>query len=263
MSAADHAKDGERRVAVVTGGGQGLGRATALALSRAGMDVAVIGRTQAKLDETVAMLAGRGLAIAADLSSGEQATAAFARIEQVLGGVDVLINNAAIYSPFRLDEASDEQIWSMIGNSLAGPVFCMREAIRLMRASGKGGDIVNISSQSVQMPQPYMVLYSATKAALETMSRGLRNELRGEPFRIINFSVGVIRAPTSEAIWTSPEFQHRVETAFMESGVAPFFTFPGSSPESLAGSIVHAVTAPRDIYLEQIDARGSFAPDQD
>jgi NAD(P)-dependent dehydrogenase (short-subunit alcohol dehydrogenase family) len=249
----------KQRVAVVTGGGQGLGRETAIALSRAGLVVAVVGRTQAKLDETLAMLDGRGLAVAADLASGEQNRTAFGRIAEELGGIGVLINNAAIYAPCRLDEASDEQIESMIGNSFTGPVFSLREAVRHMRIGGRGGDIVNITSQSVQMPQPFMTVYSAAKAALETMSHGLRNELRGEPFRITNFSVGVIRQESSDQIWTSPEFKERVIQGFVDSGVAPFFTFPGTTPQSLAASIVHAVTAPPDIYIERIDARGSFA----
>jgi len=251
----------ERRVAVVTGAGQGLGQATAVALARAGLDVALLGRTVTKLEDTAGMIDCRHEIVGVDLSDGQATKAAFEQVRASLGRIDVLINNAAIYNPFRLDEGTDEQIEGMIANSLTGPVFCLREAICHMRASGKGGDIVNVTSQSVQMPQPFMVLYSAAKAALETMSQGLRNELRGEPFRITNFSVGVIRSEQELAIWTSEEFKERVTGAFADSGVAPFFTFPGASVKSLAASIVHAVTAPSDIILEQIDARGSFSAD--
>jgi NAD(P)-dependent dehydrogenase (short-subunit alcohol dehydrogenase family) len=248
----------DRRVAIVTGGGQGLGRATAIALAQAGMEVAIIGRTEAKLRATAQLLCRDAEVVTADLSDGDQVMAAFARILQRFGRVDVLINNAAVYDPVRLDEASNAEIERMVANSFTAPVFCLREAIKAMRASGGGGDIVNVSSQSVQMPQPFMTVYSAAKAALETMSKGLRNELRGEPFRLINFSVGVIKGGEENQIWTSPELQERVTRAFMASGVAPFFTFPGSSPESLAKMITQAVTAPPDIYLEQIDARGTF-----
>ena len=251
----------DKKVAVVTGAGQGLGQATALALANAGMDIALVGRTRSKLEDTAAMLSCAYEIVTADLSDGRQVAGAFAQIMDAMGRVDVLINNAAIYSPFRLDTASDKQIESMIANSLTGPVFCLREAINCIRAGGRGGDIVNVTSQSVQMPQPYMVLYSAAKAALETMSRGLCNELRGEPFRITNFSVGVIRSDEASHIWTSPEFMEEVTGAFVKSGVAPFFTMPGATPASLAKAIVHAVTAPADIHLEQIDARGSYLPD--
>lgn len=247
----------ERRVAVVTGAGQGLGQATAVALSRAGLDVALLGRTRSKLEATAAMLDGRSEIVAVDLTDGDATRAAFDQVRAALGRIDVLINNAAIYNPFRLDTATNEQIEGMIANSFTAPVFCLREAIKHMRADGRGGDLVNVTSQSVQMPQPYMVTYSAAKAALETMSRGLRNELRGEPFRITNFSVGVIKAEQENPMWTSEEFKDEVTGAFMKSGVAPFFTFPGASPEALAASIVHAVTAPGDIVLEQIDARGA------
>src|ERR1700722_17695349 len=107
-----------RRVAVVTGGGQGLGRAIAIAFGAAGYDVAVIGRTSAKLEETVAMLGGRGISVVADLTSPNEVRAAFATIVESLGGVDVLVNNAANYVPFRFESASDHEITGMIAQSL-------------------------------------------------------------------------------------------------------------------------------------------------
>ncbi len=257
MTAGEENKVQDRKVAVVTGAGQGLGQATAIALAATGMDIALVGRTRAKLEATAAMVSGRTEIVVADLVDGDQVAAAFQQVMESMGRVDVLINNAAIYNPFRLDSASNDQIESMIANSFTAPVFCMREAINCIRAGRRGGDIVNVTSQSIQMPQPYMAVYSAAKAAVDTMSRGLRTELRGEPFRITNFSVGVIESENSHKIWTSREFMEEVTGAFVKSGVAPFFTSPGSSPESLANTIVHIVTAAADICLEQVDARGS------
>lgn len=244
-----------RRVAVVTGGGQGLGRAIALALDSAGLDVAVIGRTRAKLDDTVAMLSGRRLAVVADHGDPEQVRAAFHEIVETLGGVDVLINNAASYSPFRVDEASDQQLSDMMTNSLMGPIYCIRESIPLMKARG-AGDIVNISTQSVETPQPYMTVYAAAKAGLETLSKGLRYELKGEPIRITAFQVGVIADTIEDDVDWEAARRAQIHEAFDASGVGPLFVYPGSSAQSLANSVAHVVTAPRDVCLQYVEARG-------
>ena len=244
----------EGRVAVVTGGGQGLGRAVALALDSAGLDVAVIGRTRSKLEDTVAMTSGRSMAVVADLGDPEQVRAAFHEIVEALGGVDVLINNAASYSPFRVDEASDEQLSDMMTNSLLGPIYCIRESIPLMKARG-AGDIVNISTQSVESPQPYMTVYAAAKAGLETLSKGLRYELKGEPIRITAFQVGVIADTIDDEDW-EPARRAQIHEAFDASGVGPLYVYPGSSAQSLANSVAHIVTAPRDVCLQYVEARG-------
>jgi NAD(P)-dependent dehydrogenase (short-subunit alcohol dehydrogenase family) len=242
------------RVVVVTGGGQGLGRATAIAFSAAGYDVAVIGRTASKLEETVAVLGGRGLSVIADVTQPDQVRRAFSEIVAAFGGVDVLINNAASYSPFRFETAADDDIGRMISQSLVAPMYCIREALPLMRRRG-AGDIVNISSQSADTPQPFMIVYGAAKAAIEALGRGLRNELRGEPYRIVTFQVGVIANSTVDPNWLRQKEDYLA--ALERSGIGPLFTFPGASPESLAASIVHVVSAPRDIYLETVVARGT------
>jgi NAD(P)-dependent dehydrogenase (short-subunit alcohol dehydrogenase family) len=244
-----------RGVAVVTGGGQGLGRAVALALDAAGFDVAVIGRTREKLEDTVSRMSGRGLAVVADHGDPDQVRAAFRQIADSLGGVDVLVNNAAIYGPVRVSEASDEQLSGMMANCLMGPIYCIRESIPLMKARG-AGDIVNISSQSVETPQPYMTVYAAAKSGLETLSKGLRFELKGEPIRITTFQVGVIADSEGGEAW-APERREEIHAAINASGVGPLFVFPGSSVESLADSIAHVVMAPRDLCLQYVEARGT------
>jgi len=241
------------RVALVTGAGQGLGRAMAIALSKAGLAVAAVGRTAGKLDETVAMLDGKGLAIAADLADPDQVRRVFKTAVGEFGRVDVLINCAADYGPFRLDEASDAQITAMIGNSMLSAIFCMREAINAMRAIG-GGDIVNISTQSVEMPQPFMTVYAGVKSAIETISQGLRYELKGEDFRIMVCQIGAI----SDAV-PNPAFvamKDRVLESWQRTGIISMYAFPGTPTEGIAAAVVHAVTAPRNVYTPLIKLRG-------
>ncbi len=241
------------RVVAITGGGQGLGRAIAVAFSRAGFGVAILGRTRAKLEETQKRLVGPSAAIVANLIDPDQVRAAFAQIARELGGLDALVNNAASYSPFAIEKASDEELHEVVNQSLFAPLYCIRESIPLIRKRG-GGDIVNVSTQSVETPQPYMVAYAAAKAGMEAVSRGLRNELAGQPFRVMTIQLGVIADSVIDAKWESQKDAYMI--AMQRAGMEHTFVFPGATPESIAASIVHAVTAPRDIYIQTIQVRG-------
>jgi NAD(P)-dependent dehydrogenase (short-subunit alcohol dehydrogenase family) len=245
-----------QRVALVTGAGQGLGRAVAAALSRAGLAVAAVGRTQAKLDATAAALPGPAIAVAADLAEPDQVRRAFAAVGERFGGLDVLVNCAAEYAHFRLEEASDDQIRRIIANTLTSAAYCTREAIPLMRARG-GGDIVNISSQSAEMPQPFMTVYGAAKAGLETLSQGLRWELKGEDFRIVVCQIGIVQGTTAGPGFA--EIKDRVYALWEKTGIAQMYARPGTPPDGVAAAIVHAVTAPRDVYVQTLRLRGAEA----
>jgi NADP-dependent 3-hydroxy acid dehydrogenase YdfG len=243
------------RVALVTGAGQGLGRAVAVALDAAGVAVAAVGRTQAKLDATVASL-GRGLAVPADLTDPDQVRAAFRRTAEAFGGVDILVNCAADYSPFPFDAATDAQLDNMIAQSLTSAVYCMREAIAWMRKRG-GGDIVNISTQSAEMPQPLMAVYGAAKAGVETLSQGLRWELKGEDFRFVICQIGVVSGTIIDE--SKPGFakhHERIQEIWAKTGIAQMYAKGSVPPENIAAAIVHAVTAPRDVYIQTIKIRG-------
>ena len=145
------------KVAIITGGGQGLGRGIAIALSAAGFRVAVLGRTLSKLEATAELCAGECLPLACDLIDPDQVRAAFAKVIEAYGRLDVLVNNAASYAAFDLTLARDDQIVDVVTQSLIAPIFCSRQAVIEMRKVG-GGDIVNISTQSVLTPQPTMIV---------------------------------------------------------------------------------------------------------
>jgi NAD(P)-dependent dehydrogenase (short-subunit alcohol dehydrogenase family) len=242
-----------QRVAAITGAGQGLGRALAIAFSRGGYRVALIGRTLAKLEQTQSLLSGPSLLVTADLRVSAQVRSAFARIEAECGGLDVLINNAGSYSSFRFDQATDEEIHDAVNQNLIAPMWCIREAIPLMKRRGVG-DIVDISTQSVDTPQPYMIVYAAAKAGLEALTRGLRNEFYGEGIRFLTVTLGVIADSVIDPKWF--ELKDAYLAALKRCGLEQTFVFPGATSESIAASVLHAIAAPRDIYLQQIDVRG-------
>jgi NAD(P)-dependent dehydrogenase (short-subunit alcohol dehydrogenase family) len=246
------------KVAIVTGGGQGLGRGIALALSAAGYWVAILGRTLSKLEATAQLCAGECLPIACDLIYPDQVRAAFATVDEAFGRLDVLVNNAASYAAFDLTEARDEQIVDVVTQSLIAPIYCSREAVIAMRRV-RGGDIVNISTQSVQTPQPTMIVYSAAKGGLDVFAQGLRNEFRTENIRVLTVQIGVVANSTLDT--ADPEGAAKYMAGLQRAGLEKAFVFPGSTPADIAASIVHAVTAPRNTVIEDIVIRGFEGPE--
>ena len=245
------------KVAIVTGGGQGLGRGIALAFSEAGYRVAVLGRTLSKLEATTELCPGECLPVACDLTDPDQVRAAFGKVVSEFGRVDVLVNNAASYAAFDLTESRDDQIVDVVTQSLIAPMFCARQAVIEMRKVG-GGDIVNISTQSVLTPQPTMIVYSAAKGGLDVFAQGLRNEFRGENIRVLTVQIGVVANSTLDT--ADPEGAAKYAAGLAKAGLEKAFVFPGSTPADIASSIVHAVTAPRNTVIEDIVIRGFDGP---
>jgi meso-butanediol dehydrogenase/(S,S)-butanediol dehydrogenase/diacetyl reductase len=139
------------KVAVVTGAAAGLGREIAASLARDGALVAILGRNADRLRQTAAELGLNVIAVACDIRDPVQVSGAFAKATATFGGVDILVNNAATYTPFLLEDASDGDLRATFDTNVIGPAFCIRAAVPAMRARG-GGDIVNISSESVRHP---------------------------------------------------------------------------------------------------------------
>ncbi|WP_348674558.1 SDR family NAD(P)-dependent oxidoreductase [uncultured Abyssibacter sp.] len=175
------------RVIVITGAGVGLGRALARRFVADGEQVVLLGRTAAKVEAVAEELGEAAMAIGCDVASPESVNAAFALIAERHGRIDDLINNAAIYEPFTVAEAADEQILNIVNTNLSGAIFCARAAIGLLNA---GGHIINVSSESVGMTFPMLNIYAAAKAGLERFGEGLRHELEPDGIRVTNVRAG-------------------------------------------------------------------------
>jgi NAD(P)-dependent dehydrogenase (short-subunit alcohol dehydrogenase family) len=167
--------NGNGRFALVTGAGSGIGRASALALSRAGYTVALAGRRLAALEETAAM-AERGapmLPISADVSAPDSVNALFACVKQEFGRLDVLFNNAGLNAPGIPIEDLPYETWkSIVEVNLTGAFLCAQAAFRLMKdQTPRGGRIVNNGSIAADRPRPNHVPYTATKHAITGMTK--------------------------------------------------------------------------------------------
>jgi meso-butanediol dehydrogenase/(S,S)-butanediol dehydrogenase/diacetyl reductase len=137
--------------------------------------------------KVAAELGDRALALECDVGSPDSVREAFATIARRYPRIDVLINNAGVYQPFVIAEATDQQILQAVTVNLAGPVFCSRAAIPLM---GRGGHILNVTSESVGMHFPHLVMYQSSKAGLERFSEGLYHELEASGIRVTTVRAG-------------------------------------------------------------------------
>jgi len=175
------------KVIVITGAGVGLGRALARRFAADGETVVLLGRNAEKVQQVAAEIGERALALGCDVGSPDSVRAAFTRIAERHPRIDVLINNAAVYEPFLIAEATDDQIMRSVTTNLAGPILCARSAIALM---GKGSQIINVSSESVGMLFPHLVMYQSSKAGLERFSQGLHHELDSRGIRVTTVRAG-------------------------------------------------------------------------
>ena len=166
---------------VITGAGDGLGRALARRFAADGETVILLGRTFAKVQAVAEELGAPHFAVECDVSKPDTVRAAFAKIAERHPKVDVLINNAGIFEPFTLAEARDDQIIAQMMTNFAGPIFCAREALPLLRG---GGHIVNVTSESVHLKMPMLWMYAGTKTGLEFISDMWAHELAAEDVRV-------------------------------------------------------------------------------
>jgi NAD(P)-dependent dehydrogenase (short-subunit alcohol dehydrogenase family) len=167
---------------VITGAGVGLGRALGRRFAADGERVVLLGRTFEKVKAVAEEIGERALAVHCDVASPASVKSAFAEIAKHHPRIDVLINNAAVYEPFLLAEATDEQIMQPLLTNLAGAALCARSAIPML---GRGGHIINVSSESVELPHlPHMVMYQCSKAGLERFTAGLQRELEPAGIRV-------------------------------------------------------------------------------
>lgn len=175
------------KVAIVTGGTKGIGRAIAEALVRAGLDVCVSARGQTEIDDTLHELTtlqvGRVEGFVCDVRNHSQVKSLFAHAVSRFGGVDVLVNNAGIGIFASVEEMSPEDFRAVLETNLFGVFYCSHEAIPLLKQRG-GGYIINISSLAGANPHPRMAAYNASKFGLNGFSEALMQEVRHDGIKV-------------------------------------------------------------------------------
>ena len=188
------------KIAIVTGAGSGIGKATASALLQAGWNTVFAGRRQSLLDEAAHAAGGtNALAVAADVTRPDDVDKLFERTVKEFGRVDLLFNNAGRGFKTTLIDELPVEVWNDVVNvNLTGSFLCARAAFRVMRGqSPQGGRIINNGSISAHAPRPGSVPYTATKHAITGLTKTLA--LDGRPFDIACGQIDIGNALTDMA----------------------------------------------------------------
>ena len=192
----------QRKVAIVTGAGSGIGKSVALALLENGYRVAVAGRRGDALDSTVRAAGSRGgdvLPIVTDIGNPASVSALFDGVAQKLGRLDLLFNNAGTGAPaVPLEDLPVETLQAVINTNLLGAFLCTQHAIRIMKAqTPRGGRIINNGSISAHAPRPNSAPYTATKHAITGLTKS--TSLDGRKYDIACGQIDIGNAATEMA----------------------------------------------------------------
>lgn len=232
---------------VITGAGSGLGRAMARRLARDGHRLVLLGRTFAKVEAVARELGEGAWAGACDVADAASVKAAFAEIAAREPRIDVLINNAAVYEPYMIEDATEEQIAAALDTNLAGTIHCSRAALPRME---KGGQVINVSSRTVVEPAVMLALYQTSKAGVERFTRTLREELAERGIRVTLLrAAGMMEEGMN---WTlSPETARRFQEERRKRGIDG-----GNNPVSQFASVAELlpwlIGLPADVDVTEL-----------
>ncbi len=232
---------------VITGAGIGLGRAIARRFAGEGETVILLGRTFSKVQALAEELGAPAFAVECDVSSADSVRAAFAAIAERHAKIDVLINNAAIYEPFLVANATDEQILGPTLTNFAGPIFCSRAAIPMME---KGGYIINVSSESVASEFPMLSLYQSSKAGMERFTQSLSKELEQSGIRVTTVRAGPMMEEGKGSSW-DPAIAMQFYQACLATGM-DMRTRPISHVNSVTCVFRALLDLPADVRLTHV-----------
>ena len=239
------------KVALITGGGSGIGRASALALAEEGYAVVLAGRRAEVLEETASEAAGEALAVPTDVSDPASIRDLFARARETFGRLDLLFNNAGIGAPaVPLEELSYEQWTAVVDVNLTGAFVCTQEAFRIMKDQApRGGRIINNGSVSAHVPRPNSAPYTATKHALTGLTRS--TSLDGRQYGIACGQIDIGNAAT-----------HMTER--MQSGLPQAhgqdMVEPRMHVDNVARAIVYMASLPLDANVQFITVMATTMP---
>ena len=199
-----------RQVAIVTGGGSGIGLAIAEKFSKSGIETVIVGRDEEKLKKAKDKLGEHCYTMPCDVSKLESLPGLVKKVVEQFGQIDILVNNAGINMKKDLTEVTDEDFQQIITTNLSSVFALSREVVKEMLKKGSGS-IINISSMAAQYGLPRVIAYSASKTAIDGMTRAMAVELSPKGIRINAIAPGFIETDmTAKALNSDPERKQKV-----------------------------------------------------
>src|SRR5437763_11247132 len=242
------------KVALVTGGGTGIGRSVALALAGEGYSVVVAGRRREPLEATAvegSKLGARMLSVPTDVGDPSSVRALFAQTVEVFGRLDLLFNNAGSGAPsVPLEDLTFEQWKSVVDANLTGAFLCTQEAIKVMKnQQPRGGRIVNNGSISAHAPRPNSAPYTATKHAITGLTKSTSLDCRKYDIACGQIDIGNAATPMTERMKKDvPQPNGTMQVA------------PTMNVQNVADAIVYMASRPLDAHVQFLTVMASKMP---
>jgi len=243
----------ELKVAIITGASSGIGKASAIALAKAGWSLVLFARRADALRETQAQCPhpDKVLVVAGDVTSEESVTGLFQAAVQQFGRIDLLFNNAGVSHPAApLDEISLSTFQNIVNVNLIGPFLCTREAFKIFKAqSPPGGRIINNGSLAAHVPRPHATGYTATKHGVLGLTRA--TALDGRRFNITCTQIDIGNAYTDMAAG------HQTGALQADGSMKAEGTF---DVQHVADAIVHIAGLPLDVTVLNFNIMATTMP---
>jgi NAD(P)-dependent dehydrogenase (short-subunit alcohol dehydrogenase family) len=239
-------------IALVTGGGSGIGRAAGIALASAGFTVVLAGRRRETLEEAAAEAGPDAVALTCDVRDRSAVATLFAEIRSRFGRLDLLFNNAGVGAPpVPLEELSFERWSSVVETNLTGTFLCTQEAFRIMKEqSPRGGRIINNGSLSATVPRPHSAPYTATKHAITGLTRSTSLDGRAHDIACGQIDIGNAATRLTEAM----------ETTGVLQADGSIDREPTIEPEHVARAVVYMATLPLDANVQFMTVMATKMP---
>jgi len=220
------------KVAIVTGGGRGIGKAISLGLAGAGTSVVVCSRTQKEIDgvvDEIRQMGGKALAVVTDLTVNEQIENMVNRTIKEFGKIDILVNNAArSFMRSLLDLREDG--WDKVFNTNVKAVWLLSRAVARRMIEQKSGRIINITTVGAEKAELGMAAYGCSKAALKMLTRCMAREWAQYGINVNAVGPGLTRTDFSKPIWSNPDVAKHVASMIPKGRLA--------EPEEIVGSVL-------------------------
>ena len=242
------------RVAVITGAGTGIGKASALALLSDGYSVALAGRRTAPLEETVAEAGedgSRAIVVSTDVGDPESVKALFDKTRDAFGRLDVLFNNAGTGAPpVLLEDLTYEQWMTVVNANLTGTFLCTQQAFHMMKGQDPmGGRIINNGSLSAHVPRPNSIPYTSTKHAVTGMTRATALDGRKYNIACSQIDIGNAETPMTQRMHQGVPQAH-----------GAILAEPTMNVQHVADAIVYIANLPLDANVQFMSVMATKMP---